>query len=170
MNIKQIMKQSTEGTNRRVKRLVLVPLSIVLVLVAGYASAGPHFGGHGMSGHGKHGISHPLQRMLDHVDLSDQQEAQIADIFSKLKDGKAKRHAFSMMKAMMAISPEDENYNEQVSRQAELASLKVKQKIVELAEMRKEIYSILSDEQKQELDELLERKVRRLEKRMSLRD
>jgi len=46
----------------------------------------------------------------------------------------------------------------------------VKQKIVDLAELRKEICSILSEEQKQELDELIERKMRRMEKRMSQRD
>jgi len=172
MNIEHAIKQSTEESNRRVMNWVLVPLSFVLVLMTGYVSAGSYFGGHGMigGGMGKQGMLHPLERMLDHIYLTDQQEIEVAVIVEKFKTEDGIRTGFSVMKEIVSISPEDASYNEQVSQQAELAAQRIKQKIVDLAEARKEIYSILSEEQKQELNDLIERKMRRMEKRMSQRD
>jgi len=149
---------STEQSNKRGFRWVFLPLSLVLLAIAGYVNAGPHFGGHGMM--------NPLERMIEHIDLNDQQEEQVEDILKSLKGDDAFHKGFSHVKKMFELNPEDAEYMESVAKQAELVTGKIKQKMLKTAEARQDIYKILDEEQKQELADVINKKMARMVKRM----
>ena len=56
-----------------------------------------------------------------------------------------------------------------VEEQADAMAAKLKQKVMAMSAARKEIYAILSPEQKQELNEEISRHIERMEKRMDKR-
>jgi len=150
-----------EQSNKQVTRWVFIPLSLILLVTAGYVSAGPHFGGN------KHAMFNPLERILEHVDLTEQQEEQVDAILTTVKNETGFRKGFSMMKSMIELNPEDMDYMEKVEQQADLAANKVREKIILISQARKDIYTLLTDEQKQELNQVISRKLKRMEKRMS---
>jgi len=153
-----------EQSNKQVIRWIFIPLSLVLLAMAGYVSAGPHFGG------GKHAMFNPLERMLEHIDLTEQQEKQVEVILSTGKSESGFHKGFSMMRSMIKLNPEDFDYMEKVEKQADLAANKVRDKIIAISQTRKDIYALLTDEQKQELNQKISRKLHRMDKRMSKHD
>lgn len=153
-----------EQSNKQVIRWVFIPLSLVLLAMAGSLSAGPHYGG------GKHSMFNPLERMLEHVDLTEQQEEQVEALLATVKNESGFRKGFPIMKSMIELNPEDIDYMENVERQADLAANKVREKIIAISQARKDIYALLTYEQKQELNLVISRKLQRMDKRMSKHD
>jgi len=151
-----------EQSNKQVIRWIFIPLSLILLVMAGYVSAGPHFG------EGKRSMLNPLEKMLEHVDLTEQQEEQVEAILSKKKNDSVFHKEFSMMKSMIELNPEDIDYTEKVEKQADLAANRLRDKIISISQVRKDIYAVLTNEQKQELNLVINRKLQRMDKRMSM--
>jgi periplasmic protein CpxP/Spy len=152
-----------KSITQKVARWVVAPMSIVLLASVGYVNAGPHFGG------GHHGMMNPLEKMVDHVDLSDEQESQVDAVLSKMKHEKGMRNGFKMMTSVIALDPESPDYDAKVEQQADAMAAKMRAKVIAMSAARKEIYAILTPEQKQELNEEISRHLERMEKRMDKR-
>ena len=71
----------------------------MLLASAAYVSAGPHFGG------GHHGMMNPLEKMIEHVDLSDEQESQVDTVLSNMKHQQGMHKGFKMMTSVIALDP-----------------------------------------------------------------
>ena len=149
---------NTGTLDKRVSRWVITPAILVLLALAWNVSAGPF--------HGKH-MPNPLEKMIDHIDLTDEQEEKVEAILEKQRAEMDFKKGFAMMKTMIELNPEDPNYFEAANQHAEEAAAKIKQKIIATAEARKEIYELLSFEQKAELNEAISRKVARIEKSLA---
>lgn len=146
------MKQS------KAKLFVVSLVSTVLLSVATISIAGPF--------HGKHGMGNPLERMLDHIDLTDQQEFEIAEILKTLPEGKKHKKGFHMMRQMIELNPDDSDYLDQANEKAEQAGEMMTKHIKAVAKARQDIYALLTEEQKEELEEVIARKMKRMAKRM----
>lgn len=144
------MKQS------KVKLFVVSLVSTVLLSVATISIAGPF--------HGKHGMGNPLERMLDHIDLTDQQELEIAEILKTLPEGKKHKKGFHMVRDMIELNPDDSDFLDQANERAEQAGEMLTKRIKAVAKARKDIYLLLTPEQKQELKKVLKRKINRMAK------
>lgn len=144
------MKQS------KVKLFVVSLVSTVLLSVATISIAGPF--------HGKHGMGNPLERMLDHIDLTDQQELEIAEILKTLPEGKMHKKGFHMVRDMIELNPDDSDFLDQANERAEQAGEMLTKRIKAVAKARKDIYLLLTPEQKQELKKVLNRKINRMAK------
>ena len=148
-------------TDKRVARWVIAPATLLLLALAWSASAGPF--------HGKHGMN-PLEKMIDHIDLTDEQEEKVEAIIDRQRAQMDFRKGFAIMKTMIELNPDEANYLEAANEQADLAAQKIKEKILATASARKEIYELLTFEQKDELNEVISRKVARMEKRLAKHD
>ena len=65
----------------------------------------------------------------------------------------------------MTLNPEDPEYMTKVETQADTMASHMKVRMVEFAKVRQEVYAILTDEQKQEMKEMMEKRMRKMEKR-----
>jgi Spy/CpxP family protein refolding chaperone len=138
-------------------KLAGLTLIVALAGSAVVANAGPHYKGHYSD--------KPIERMLKRLDLSDEQEAQVEVILEQTEDMRQHRKGFPKMKAMMMLDPDSEDYTEQVNAQAVKASEQVKTHMLKMAEVRKDIHSVLTEEQKLELKELMAKRMSKMEKR-----
>ncbi|GEM_PF-1175568 len=159
------MKNSSleKSLGKKVVHWVVAPVSLALVVTAGYVSAGPHFGG------GHHGMMNPLEKMVDHVDLTAAQETQVDAILDQMKHQRGMQKGFKMMTSMIALDPEAADYETRVEQHADIIASKLKEKVMAMSAARKEIYAILTPEQKLELNEEIAEKVAKMEKRMEKR-
>lgn len=144
--------------NSRAKIFVVSLVSTVLLSIASLSIAGPF--------HGKHAMGNPLERMLDHIDLTDQQEEEIGEILKSVPSGKGHKKGFHMMREMIELNPDDVDYLELANEKAEKAGQMMTQHIKAVAKARQDIYAILTEEQKQELQTMIERKMKKMAKRM----
>lgn len=148
----------SKKTATSLKQWVLGVSCVLVMLGATVASAGPF--------HGKHGMSNPLEKMLDHVDLSEEQEQDVQSILEALPEHPRKK-GFGMMREMILLDPQQADYDEQVENHASQISERVKQHIKLLSKARKDIYAILTPEQRQDIEEAIVRKMERMDKRMA---
>lgn len=140
------------------KKLLGMSLAVVIASSAAVAHAGPHF-------FRDHGKEHPFERMLDRLDLSEEQESQVEAILSPIKEKRMHKEKARKMRDMLALDPESADYMELVNNHATEASEKMKAHIVTLGAARKEIHSILNEEQKAELKKMVQKKMKKLEER-----
>lgn len=134
--------------------IAMTLVGTVLVSAAAISHAGP-FGGH-------HNHHNPLEKMLDSVDLTDQQETEAQRILDALP---AKPHQRGgMMKELLVLDPDDADYLDQAEKSARKAGEQVTERINAMAKARKDIYSILTPEQKAEIDKRIQKKLKRMEK------
>lgn len=138
-------------------KLAGLTLIIALAGSAVVANAGPHYKGHY--------ADKPIEKMMKRLDLSEEQEAQVEDILDKHEAVRQHRKGFPKMKAMMMLDPDAEDYAEQVNAQATKASEKVKEHMLKMAEVRKEIHGVLTEAQKQEMKALMAKRMAKMEKR-----
>jgi len=110
----------------------------------------------------------PIERMIDHVDLTESQAQQTKDILDKAhqqtKSLQDIRHRFA--KQMLINNPDAANYMSTAEQQAEAIAAEVKDKILLMAKVRQEIYQILTPEQKDELETHIEKMMKRMSKKM----
>lgn len=133
-------------------------LAVVIASSAAVAQAGPHF-------FRDHGMHHPIERMLDRLDLSDEQELQTEEILATVKEMRIKKKGMKRMRSMLALDPDAPDYMLQAEEQATKASEQMKAHIMTMASARKEIHNILTDEQKKELKRMVEKKMNKMDQR-----
>lgn len=111
--------------------------------------------------------THPLERMIDHIDLSEQQETEIEAIIQTLKTKRSpKKDGLGMLKSLVELDPDTGDYQQAVEEKAEIAAERLKDHIIAVAQARQEIYSKLTPEQKSELERFLQKKMKRLNKKL----
>jgi Spy/CpxP family protein refolding chaperone len=140
------------------KKLLGMSLAVAIAGSAAVANAGPHF-------FKDHGMKHPIEKMIKRLDLSEEQEVQVEEILATVRDKSARKERFKKMSTMLALDPESADYMEQVEAQATQASEKVKARIIEMATARKDIHAILNEEQKADLQRMVQKKMKKMEER-----
>ena len=138
---------------------VILPV-ILSVMMSGTVMAKPHDGDRCGHKHGK------LERMIEHLDLNDEQQEKADAILSGLKQDKGKKHTHKKAHFLMSLNPEESGYLNKVRMHADDVAEKVKAKIIQMAKAKQALYGILDDEQKQKLAKKNERRLKKLEKRM----
>ncbi len=108
-----------------------------------------------------------VERMKEHLDLTDQQALQIRTIFEERKsarsDHRSERKA--MRQAMMKLDPAASDYEQQVEQLAREQAETMVQKIKAHAETRKQIHDILTPEQQQKAEAMHQRRMERFKDR-----
>lgn len=118
------------------------------------------------SPHGKdNDREHSMARVIKQLDLSDAQKQKVESILESVEAERGAKKNMPRMRALMQLNPEDANYLEQVDAHADAASKQMKAHILDMAKTRQQIYAILTEEQKQELKVLMQKKMKRMEKR-----
>jgi len=106
----------------------------------------------------------PIERMIDHLDLSDEQEDQAEAILKKARSNTENlgemRH--QMFQQIIRNNPDSLDYMSVVEQQAETISVKVKEKVIFMAKVRQDIYKILTSEQKEEMEAHIEKRMKRM--------
>ena len=144
------------------KLATLILLTFMTSTISSTALAGGSFG----KGHHRGGdMMKPIERMIDHLDLTDSQEQQAEDILknarSKTKDMMEMKHHF--FKKIISNNPDSSDYMAVAEAQAEEISKAVKTKVLLMAKVRQEVYAILTDEQKEALAKHAQKKLKRME-------
>lgn len=133
-----------------------ISLAVILAGSSVAALAGPHCKDQERE--------HGLERMIKHLDLSDAQKAKVESIMASAEKDRSDKKGMPKMRALMSLNPDDADYLQQVEAQAESASKDMKAHIIKMAKVRQEINAVLTDEQKQEMKELMQKKMHRMEK------
>jgi Spy/CpxP family protein refolding chaperone len=104
-----------------------------------------------------------LERMKDHLDLTDQQALQIKTVFEANKNAKSDHRSERkvMRQAMMKLDPAASDYEQQVETLAREQAETMVQKIKAHAQTRKQIHDILTPEQKKKAEEMHEKRMER---------
>ena len=143
---------------QRQKALKIILPVMLSIMVSGTVMAKPHDRDGDM--HGK------LERLIENLDLSDDQQDKADSILGQLKQYKGQKRAHKKAHYMMTLNPEEAGYLDKVNAHAEEVAANVKVKIIEMAKAKQALYQILDDEQKQKLAKKHERRLKKLEKRM----
>ncbi len=134
----------------------ILPL-LALLCVAVAAQAGGF--------HGKRGMHSPFERMLqhlDHLDLNEAQEQEVKAIVKKHQDQAQTNKKMELMKTMLELSPNDPDYLQQMTEHADQAAAEMRSMIVTMAQVRMEIYEVLTLEQEQEIERAIAKKIKRM--------
>lgn len=154
-------------TNKRTRMAVVLPS----ILAAGLFTVGAANADAGWFGKDKHdrGERHyeKMEHLADKLDMTDEQEIQLKEILKSAKaDSKAnKTSRREMRKEMMMLNPDDPEFMVKVEAQADVVASQVKAKMLSFAKVRKDVYAILTAEQKQEMQTLMEKRMKKMEGR-----
>lgn len=136
----------------------------------GWGERGEHRGEHrGMHSAKDGGGFERFRKMADHLDFTEEQQMQLEIILSKAK-AKAKANVDesggrrAMRDMMMSIDPEASDYDEQVVAAADKMANQVKAKVLAMAEVRKEIHGMLTDEQKAQVEKYKAKRQEKMKK------
>lgn len=140
-----------------------IVMTLSAILVAGAAGTvmaeGKHCEGHGSKGYkGDHQemSEHRIDRLAEHLALSDEQKASMKSIFEERhakREGK-KEVRDSFRAKMDSLDPESANYVAEVEKIAQEQSKEMVKNKVERAEMKAKIYAVLTDEQEEKFEKL----------------
>jgi Spy/CpxP family protein refolding chaperone len=162
---KDLLKKKREP--REASRLHRVTVSLIIILVAGLSiwgvvstaeerTSSPGYG----SDHGGHRMHEggPLKAMARHLDLSDEQQAQVQTIVaSTMAESKALQTKMGDMREQIIAGIRDNGYQEDEVRLIAESNMPL---LVDMAVLRiramAEVYEILTPEQKAEADKLME--------------
>ena len=108
-----------------------------------------------------------VERMKEHLDLTDQQALQISAIFEAKKNAKGDHRSErkAMRQAMMKLDPAASDYEQQVETLAHKQAETMVQKIKTHAQTRKQIYAILTPEQREKARSMHEKRMDRFKGR-----
>lgn len=137
----------------------LLGISVALILAGSSITviAGPHCK--------YHEREHGLERMIKHLDLNEAQAAKVEAILESVENERSNKKGMPKMRALMTLNPDDANYFQQVEAQADATSKDMKAHILKMAKVRQEIHALLTDEQKQKMRALMEKKMKRMERK-----
>lgn len=151
-------------TNRRSRMALVIPSMIA----AGLFTIGTANAEAGWFGKDKHdrGEDHyeRMEHMSDMLDMTDEQEAKLKEILKSAKEDKKanKTSRREMRKQMMLLNPDDPDFMTKVEKHADTAATHMKEKILRSAKVRQDINAILTDEQKQKMQRLMEKRMKKM--------
>jgi Spy/CpxP family protein refolding chaperone len=138
-------------------KLIGFALAAVLSGASAMTLAGPHCKDNDKQ--------YPMERVLKKLDLSEAQQTELEAILAAARADRMANKAGPKMHALMHLDPEASDYLKQVEAHATTASENMKAKMLKMAKTRQQIHAILTDEQKQALKVLMEKKAERMEKK-----
>lgn len=141
-------------------------MTMMMLGISGMAFAGGPHHDECMKGKGYHHGKH--EKMLErHLDLSEEQKASIQQIreeyrtqMKNQKGDRGPRHG-----GFMELDPQAPNYQEQVQALAKQRAEAVEQKILLNAEKHAKIHAVLTEEQREELKSLHEKRKEKFKER-----
>ena len=150
------------------KRNKIIAVVLVAALGTGIAIAGSGKGCHGgyhktgMHHGGGHMISKIVGHMSDRLDLTDDQRGQLEKIKSSKMDTMESLHQQKkeIRSLSMGLQPESESYDNDVVELAEKSANIARQVALLMGESYKEVSTILTPEQRVELNKMMEKRLR----------
>jgi len=157
------------------KRIVAITLSTLALAVAVPAMSdsgddscrdrgGKHRAWGGMESVGsERGGERLLKKMTRKLDLTDDQSTQIEQILTTSREGTADERETlrDTRKALRELDPSEPTYADSVNQYATVLGDLKRDMIIERSSLRQQISQVLTDEQKQELATLMEKKRKR---------
>jgi Spy/CpxP family protein refolding chaperone len=155
--------------NMKNKKLKFSKKIILPILLAGMVSsvgvmAKPHGCDRG------HHLEQKFERLIDHLDLSKEQEKKAELIFEQLRESKSDKQTGQNRHHMMNLNPGDADYLEKVTEHANLKAEHVRSSIIQMAAAKQSLYEILDDSQKEKMSKMAERRMKKMEKRMQKKE
>lgn len=117
-----------------------------------------HFGGH-KGGPMAFGM-HKMERLAERLDLSDEQRDKVFAILDEARP-EMRDTMFELRderKNFMQLDPQADNYAAETDRMAKLAGEKAEQMVRKMAELKARILAELNDEQRAELEQMMEKR------------
>ena len=151
--------------NRKTRKVLVLPI----VIAAGLFSVGAAQADSGWFGKGKHDRGERQYERMEHLsdmlDMTEEQEGQLKAILKSAKEDRksTKVSRKQMRKEMMLMSPDDPEFMTKVEQQADVAAAQMKSKMISFAKTRQEIHAILTDEQKQKMKRMMEKRMKRMD-------
>lgn len=154
-------------TNRRNRVALLIPTIIATGLfTVGAANADAGWFGKDRHDRAEHHYER-MEHLADMLDMTAEQEAQLKQILENAKQsgGDDRATQREMRKGMMSVSPDDPEFMSKVEQQADAMATRMKARMVEFAKVRQQVYGILTDEQKQKMQKMMEKRMKKMEER-----
>ncbi len=150
--------------NRKTRLALIVPVVAAGLFTIGAANADSDWSGKGKHDRGEHRYE-KMERLSDKLDMTDEQEVKLKQILKAAKaDSKeTKDSRKDMRKEMMAMSPGDPQFIENVEKQADMAASHMKANMIAHAKVKQDVYAILTDEQKQKMQLMKEKRMKKKE-------
>ncbi|MBX2869896.1 MAG: hypothetical protein KTR18_14550 [Acidiferrobacterales bacterium] len=151
------------------KRTLIASGIIVTVLGTGLVFAGQrnHGGWGGHHDHGGHRIMHMIDKLERKLDLSEQQVEQLEQIALDTKATRktARKEHMSIGMKLTALDPASNEYDADVSQLAQEVSEMARQRTLSLAMVYKQASAVLTEQQRQELREMIQKRMERMARR-----
>ena len=106
-----------------------------------------------------------FERLIDRLDLNEEQEKKAEQILAQLKEGKPDKQAGKHSHKIMNLSPDDADYLEKVTEHANLKAAHISSNIIQMAIAKQSLYAILDEDQKEQMSDMAERRMKKMEKR-----
>lgn len=146
--------------NIQKKSFTKIMLSIILgAMLTSAVMAKPACGG--KEGH----MVERFEHILEHVDLTDEQQAKVDLILKDLKQNIVNGKSHKKSHLLMMLNPEDPDYLNKVNNHADQLASHKKAKIMQIATAKQALYEILDEDQKMKILKKLERRMNKIEKR-----
>lgn len=142
-------------------------------LIAGITAAAITFAGLGFTvAHAKGGhdfMEKRLQHLTQELDLTKEQQIQLSDSMESSKKAmqETRQTRNEIRKELMKLDPSSPDYQTKLDSLVLKAQEQAKQMVVQKAEQKQAIFSVLNEEQKQEFSELQEKWQSKMEKRFA---
>lgn len=158
------MTMNTKQNAKKFGQKLILPLLLVGAMTSATVMAKPFCGDRG------HHMEERFERMIEHLDLSKDQEVKAESILADLKEYKRDKQAQKGTHQLMSLNPDDADYLDKVNQHADQTAANVKAKIIQMAQAKQSLYGILDDNQKAKISKMAERRLKKFEKRMQERD
>ena len=142
-------------------------------LIAGITAAAITVGGlgftvaHAKDGH--RGMEHKLEYLTEELNLTTEQQAQLAETMGdrkkSMQDSKQVRH--EIRKELMKLDPAAADYQTKLDSLVLKAQEQAKEMVLNKAEQKQALFSVLNEQQRQELNQLQDKWQSKMEKRFA---
>lgn len=124
-----------------------------------------HQGQHGLMTFGE-GMFDRFYKITDHLDLTEAQEQQVDTI---IKSAKAKlkpdeNFRSEMKNFIVEIKPDDPAYEQKLQEIAEDISVKAKEHVLLMGQVRRDVFNLLTEDQRTDLDQWISKRAERFAK------
>ena len=161
------------------KRNIVIATAIAATLGTGAVVAGGTYcenGGDGYHQRGHHGAmfgGKGMHRMLHHredeLELTDEQSDSLKAIMKAKRDARGDkrggRHA--LMQEAMKLDPMAADYDSRVAELADQVAEMARSRAMEMAEMRKQVAEVLTPEQREEMQAMMAKRMKRMSRHMN---
>jgi Spy/CpxP family protein refolding chaperone len=103
------------------------------------------------------------RKMADRLDFTDEQKRQLDEILQNAQPSvNIQEKQQDMRKMMMALNPEAADYDAQVASTATQMADRIKQRMLAMGQVRKQVHGILTDAQKEKMAEFMAKRQKKM--------